>query len=383
MALTPNGRVGDASPLGKGPRRLSDYERMIAHALMRKGTPESKAIAIARGLLKKAAATGRWGDHGKAGAKTRAGAAASIAQRRDFAMDALTDILLAYDPAEPRDTHGEWATHPGLPGIADLPEAAKKRPPKGRTPVKAADGKKPKAATKAKADPYASLEQGRAQAAASKAYFRSADTNLMDNPDSLLDLPPSPERAWAAYQMVGGYQMMNRQLRFGDGVCSLPLTGPDHLPAKAEDEVTQMLAAFDKMGYTTKADATFYRVVAAYPGDDDKGGAGGLDPATMKVGDTFTDKGVISTSAQPDEVAGFLDDSVNPDDQCALFSIKVPAGTRVLGGSTGGIETMLHPGSTFKVTGKTRKTIGGYGTAGYGMSIGKHTLTTIEMELQP
>jgi hypothetical protein len=84
LASTPNGRPGDASPLGKGPRRTSDYERMIAHALMRKGKTKSEAIAMARGLLKKAAATGRWGDHGKAGARTRAGAAASIAQRKTF-----------------------------------------------------------------------------------------------------------------------------------------------------------------------------------------------------------------------------------------------------------------------------------------------------------
>lgn len=84
LALTPNGRPADASPLGKGPRRLSDYEREIAHALIRRGIPKEKAIPMARGLLKKAAATGRWGDKGKAGAATRAGAAASIAQRKTF-----------------------------------------------------------------------------------------------------------------------------------------------------------------------------------------------------------------------------------------------------------------------------------------------------------
>lgn len=88
LAVTPNGRPGDTSPLAKpgykGPRRLSDYEREIAHALMRKGKSKRKAILMARGLLKKAAATGRWGDHGKAGMKTRAGAAASIAQRKTF-----------------------------------------------------------------------------------------------------------------------------------------------------------------------------------------------------------------------------------------------------------------------------------------------------------
>lgn len=84
LAVTPNGRPADASPLGKGKRKLSDYEREIAHALMRKGLPKERAIPMARGLLKKAAATGRWGNHGKAGAATRAGAVASIAQRKAF-----------------------------------------------------------------------------------------------------------------------------------------------------------------------------------------------------------------------------------------------------------------------------------------------------------
>lgn len=88
LAVTPNGRPGDASSLArpgyKGKRKLSDYEREIAHALMRKGMPKERAIPMARGLIKKAAGRGKWGDKGNAGAKTRAGAAASIAQRKTF-----------------------------------------------------------------------------------------------------------------------------------------------------------------------------------------------------------------------------------------------------------------------------------------------------------
>lgn len=87
LAVTPNGRPGDASPLAKpgykGKRKLSDYERMIAHAIMRKGVPESRAIAIARGQLNKAA-HGKWGRFGHAGKKTQAGAIASKAQRKTF-----------------------------------------------------------------------------------------------------------------------------------------------------------------------------------------------------------------------------------------------------------------------------------------------------------
>ena len=88
LAMTPNGRPGDTTPLArpgyKGKRKLSDYEREIAHALMRKGMPKERAIPMARGLLKKAARSGRWGDHGRAHGPTRAGAKASIAQRSTF-----------------------------------------------------------------------------------------------------------------------------------------------------------------------------------------------------------------------------------------------------------------------------------------------------------
>lgn len=83
LAVTPNGRPADASPLGKGKRKLSDYEREVAHALMRKGVPKARAIPMARGIIDRAAKTGRWG-RGKAGTRTRAGAAASIAQRKSF-----------------------------------------------------------------------------------------------------------------------------------------------------------------------------------------------------------------------------------------------------------------------------------------------------------
>lgn len=91
LAITPGGRVGDASPLArpgyKGKRKLSDYEREIAHALMRKrGMPKSRAIAMARGLTNKAAKTGRWGRKGKASPAVVAGSAASVAQRASFAV---------------------------------------------------------------------------------------------------------------------------------------------------------------------------------------------------------------------------------------------------------------------------------------------------------
>lgn len=75
MAITPGGRVGDASPLGKkgGPRKLDDYTREVAHALMRDhGYDKHQAIRMARGVIS------RWGrGGGKVRPQVRAGALAS------------------------------------------------------------------------------------------------------------------------------------------------------------------------------------------------------------------------------------------------------------------------------------------------------------------
>lgn len=84
MAITPGGRVGDASPLGKkgGPRQLDDYVREVAHALMREhGYDEHKAIQIAHGVIDRAAATGTWARKGRATPNVRAGAVASSAHQ--------------------------------------------------------------------------------------------------------------------------------------------------------------------------------------------------------------------------------------------------------------------------------------------------------------
>lgn len=116
MAITPGGRVGDASPLGKGKRKLSDYEREVAHALIRKGHSKSQAIRIARGVIQRAAATGRWG-RGNAKPNVVAGAAASIAQRKAFShahsADGSEDIKL------------DWTKFDELRGAARAAKARK------------------------------------------------------------------------------------------------------------------------------------------------------------------------------------------------------------------------------------------------------------------
>ena len=114
LALTPGGRVGDASPLAKpgykGKRKLSDYEREVAHALMRKGKSKREAIKMARGIINHAAATGRW-SKGKAKASVVAGAQASIAQRKSFSnnlprVPLVGEVATDYDLAHFRYRHG-------------------------------------------------------------------------------------------------------------------------------------------------------------------------------------------------------------------------------------------------------------------------------------
>lgn len=88
LATTPGGRHGDASPLAKpgykGGRKLTDQEREIAHALMRKGRAKRDAIRMARGLVN-SAAHGKWGRGKKIRtASVAAAAARSIAQRKTF-----------------------------------------------------------------------------------------------------------------------------------------------------------------------------------------------------------------------------------------------------------------------------------------------------------
>lgn len=124
MAITPGGRVGDASPLAKpgnhGPRRLDDYVRMVAHALMREhGYSKSHAIAAARNALKRWSAGG-----GKVRPQVRAGAAGALAHqaaldarprgRHNLAAPAGRTLDLAVAEALNRDLDLGWreALHP-------------------------------------------------------------------------------------------------------------------------------------------------------------------------------------------------------------------------------------------------------------------------------
>jgi hypothetical protein len=230
-------------------------------------------------------------------------------------------------------------------------------------------------------------QQALAQAKADHAYRKVSGSDLFstgmkpvpgkglyDNPDALLRMPSSPERSWGLYQMDGGYQTINDWLRDGK---STPMAGVAAMPQTMAEN---MVKAFDTMGYTTVKPGVLYRVV-----DGDRTRVGDLSP-----GGVFKDTGVVSCSASSTEVAGLLDppqpgmgfDVDMRRENPILLKINVPAGTRVLGASPGGIETMLKPGTVMRVKKRTKKkTIGGFGEPGYGLYIGKHTLPMIEMDL--
>jgi hypothetical protein len=83
LARTPGGREGDDSPFSTSKTSnwvaraggLPKYVRMVAHALVRQGKPESKAIEMAIGVVR------NWAEgKGKVSPKVRAAAAKAIAE---------------------------------------------------------------------------------------------------------------------------------------------------------------------------------------------------------------------------------------------------------------------------------------------------------------
>lgn len=134
MAITPGGRVGDASPLGKkGPRRLDDYVREVAHALMRRGFGKSHAIATAKNSLK------RWRrGGGKVRPQVRAGAAAHLGLQQALDRSHGKSMSAAVDQAahELLDLAWSEAMHPRNKGrfASKGNSRTKVRPPKENKP---------------------------------------------------------------------------------------------------------------------------------------------------------------------------------------------------------------------------------------------------------
>lgn len=207
------------------------------------------------------------------------------------------------------------------------------------------------------------VEQEDAQAAADSAWLKKHADPLGENPDAVADAPPSPERSWGAYQLPGGYPAINQYLRSGAATSWKGESG--------RSLAANMIKAFDTMGHTTSKPGTVYRAIDV---------SDQLPLTGFKVGDVFTDKGVISTAASTDGIAQFVDGKPG---QHAMLAINVPAGTRVLGGADGSFETMLKPGTRLRVVAAgEQKRIGGKADL-YGEHVAATTLPTITMEALP
>lgn len=163
------------------------------------------------------------------------------------------------------------------------------------------------------------------------------------------DPATDPRSLWSAYQNPRQYQAINAVLRGNHDVQDAP---PRAELAKTVDRM------FDEGGTTTAKPMVLWRALRV---------DGGTDWAEkMKPGTTFTDTGIVSTTAQGNLAEGWLgvgadgepdfhmEDGhavMNVDPHDVVMEIHVPAGTRILGGSDQFIETMLQPGSRFHVTG--------------------------------
>jgi hypothetical protein len=158
------------------------------------------------------------------------------------------------------------------------------------------------------------------------------------NPGVTFELPDgSPEQSWGMYQAEGYYEQINGYLRGGD----------EHVvpgnTISSEKMASGMTKAFDKFGVDTDKPYRLYRGMTNNPEHNWL--------RELKVGDTYTDKGVVSTSADPDDVTNFLAEN-NKDDSPkdnVMLEIHVPKGVRVLGGTVIGSETMLLPSMTYKI----------------------------------
>ena len=196
--------------------------------------------------------------------------------------------------------------------------------------------------------------QEAAQTKAQKWYDSKADHDY--------DIVPHTARGfWADYQNPAAYGGLNSILRDPDQ--------PGSVRPKLMKAVDKM---FDEAGTTTDKDMTVWRAL--------RSSDSGIDwPSRLKKGSTFTDSGMISTTANGDLAEGWLDQDASGehhDDASSVFNdvdsfdgpdapppkmapghekdvvmeIHIPKGTRIVGGTDQFIETMLHPDSQFKIT---------------------------------
>lgn len=115
---------------------------------------------------------------------------------------------------------------------------------------------------------------------------------------------------------------------------------------------------FEEGGFTTEAPMTVYRALKSKDIDWTK---------KLTPGTTFTDKGIVSTTAHPRFAEGWLGinaDSFDPSEgprprdvheNDVVVELRLPTGQRIVGGDPGFCETMLPPGTKFRIVSSTVK----------------------------
>lgn len=147
---------------------------------------------------------------------------------------------------------------------------------------------------------------------------------------------------WEQYQSPSLYEKINATLRTGKSKKGEP---------KAADMRKYAALMFEKGGYDVEKPTTVYRALKS----DDTDWAAKLTPGT-----TFTDKGIVSTTAHSKFSRGWLlgdakgDQTREEKRDDVVMEIHLPTGHRVVGGDPQFIETMLAPGTSFKVLSSER-----------------------------
>jgi hypothetical protein len=170
--------------------------------------------------------------------------------------------------------------------------------------------------------------------------------------ESMPDSAPTDEKAaagmWEQYQNPNLYGTINSILRTKKSEAG----DPDYSTVKRiVDEM------FRDSGETTTKDM---EVVRALRSGTPSASIATRDHATdwskkFKVGDVFEDDGIVSTTAHNRFAQGWL--SLGPSGEAlneqkpndVVMTIKIPKGSRIVGGDPQFIETMLPPGSRFKI----------------------------------
>ena len=194
--------------------------------------------------------------------------------------------------------------------------------------------------------------QRRAQVRAENWY------NRIGNDWNASDKDVEAANFWMDYQVPDEYGQINGVLRgrsdtqaLQDKIRREQLYGYDpeagrSSPSRAELKATAN-TMFKEAGTKTTEPIALYRALRS----QDMNWSQQLTP-----GSTFKDRGMVSTTANPDFAQGWLmlDGTASgethlPKPNDVVMEIRVPPGKTVVGGTTQFIETMLPPDSTFKI----------------------------------